>query len=88
MDNRKIRALFFHIFLKVKRVHKVKRTTISDNLVPDTIQLSQQKEIMCLKEKLKIVKHYLIWIELISNYCVYNQNLSDKKLLISQIMLL
>ena len=37
LDNRKIRALFVNIFSKIKRVPKVKRTTIPDNLVPDTI---------------------------------------------------
>ena len=40
LDNRKIRALFVNKFSKVKRVTKVKRTTIPNNLVSDTIQIS------------------------------------------------
>ena len=71
MDNRKIRALFVNIFSKVKRVTKVKRTTIPDNLAPDTIQILQQNEIMLLKEKFKIVKHYLIWIGLNSRTILF-----------------
>ena len=47
LDNRKIRVLFVNIFSKVKRVPKVKRIIIPDNLVLDIAT----KRIMCLKEK-------------------------------------
>ena len=67
LDNRKIRALFVNIISKVKRVPNVKIITIPDNLVPNIATT----RIMCLTEKNKIVKHYLISIGLISRTILF-----------------
>ena len=47
LDNRIIRVLFDNMFSKVKRVPKVKRIIIPDNLVPDL----NTTRIMCVKDK-------------------------------------
>ena len=82
MNNRKTRALFVNIFSKVKRVPKVKIITIPDILAPNLATT----RIMCLKDKIKNREalFYIDWINF-KKYFVYNQNLSDKKLLKSQI---
>ena len=72
LNNRKRRALFDNIFSKVKIVTKVKRTTITDNLVPDVIQILQLTVIMLLKGKIKNCEtlSYMDWINL-KYYFVY-----------------
>ena len=82
LDNRKIRVLFVNIFSKVKRVPKVKRIIIPDNLVLDIAT----KRITCLKGKNKNREtlSYINWINF-KNHFVYNQNLNDEHILKSQI---
>ena len=67
MDNRKVSALFVNIFSKVKRVPKVKRITIPDNLVPDL----NTTRIICLKDKtvLFIIKNIVCSLITISASC-------------------
>ena len=87
LNNRKIRALFVHIFSKVKKVTKVKRITLSDTLVRDIIQILQRNKIMLFKGKIKNrdTLSYMDWM-IFKNYFVYNRNLSDKKSLLTQIL--
>ena len=87
LNNRKVRALFVHIFSKVKRVTKVKRIKLSDTLVPDIIQILQRNEIMLFKGKIKNrdTLSYMDWM-IFKHYFVYNRNLSDKKSLLTQIL--
>ena len=83
-NNRQIRALFSNVFSKIKRVlvPKVKTITLPDILIPDLTTT----RIICLKDKIKKSDtiNYIDWVNY-KNYFVYDQKLSDKKLLKSQI---
>ena len=84
INNRQIRALFSNFFQKIKRVPvpKVKTITLPDILIPDLTTT----RIICLKDKIKNrdAINYIDWVNF-KNYFVYDQFLSDKKLLKSQI---
>ena len=78
MNNRQRRELFSNICSKIKRVPKVKSITLPDILVPD---LATTK-IICFKGKIKNREtiNCIDWANF-KNCFVYDQNLSDKKLL-------